>query len=169
MADFDNATPEADSHMIATYARIFDRNPGDFEAIQNLAIELMKKGPKNTKKDAFEHVAEHITYIYPAIMKDARLNDVKDRLVAEYGRMPSTPATRLRSSPNENSYGIAAACAVGVLVIVAAATAARLQASPLKCAVSRVRPNNRGVGFGRRLRLLQMASFNKKLARNRIA
>ena len=50
MADFDNATPEAVSHMIATYARIFDRNPGDFEAIQNLAIELMKKGPKNTKK-----------------------------------------------------------------------------------------------------------------------
>ena len=130
MADFDNATPEAVSHMIATYARIFDRNPGDFEAIQNLAIELMKKGPKNTKKDAFEHVAEHITYIYPAIMKDARLNDVKDRLVAEYGRMPSTPATRLRSSPNENSYGIAAACAVGVLVIVPAATAAYCMGGP---------------------------------------
>ena len=108
MADFDNATPEAVSHMIATYARIFDRNPGDFEAIQNLAIELMKKGPKNTKKDAFEHVAEHITYIYPAIMKDARLNDVKDRLVElDTGgmsrrsgqRVPLLPRTESTASP----------------------------------------------------------------------
>jgi hypothetical protein len=128
--DFDNATPEAVSHLIATYARIFDRNPSDLEAIQNIAIEIMKKGPKNTKKDPFEHVAEHINYIYPEIMKDPRLNDVKDRLVAEYAKMPSTPATRLRTSPNENSLGVLVACGVGVLVIVAAATAAYCMGGP---------------------------------------
>ena len=90
----------------------------------------MKKGPKNTKRDAFEHVAEHINYIYPAIMKDARLNEIKDRIIAEYGKMPSTPATKLRTSPNENSYGALVACGIGVLVIVAAATAAYCMGGP---------------------------------------
>ena len=129
-SDFDNATPEAVSHLIATYARVFDRNPADVEVIHNLTIELMKTGPKNTKKDGFEHVAEHINYIFPAIMKDPRLNDVKERLVAEYAKMPSTPATRLRTSPNENSLGVLVAGGVGVLVIVVGATMAYCLGGP---------------------------------------
>ena len=50
MADFDNATPEAVSHLIATYARVFDRNPADVEVIHNLTIELMKTGPQQDRR-----------------------------------------------------------------------------------------------------------------------
>jgi hypothetical protein len=118
--EFANASPEAISHVISTFARIYEQRPDLFAEIHEITTEQLKKRKVSNRKP-YEHVAEHIKDIFPLIAEDERLSSVREGLITEYAKMPSTPATKLRQSPGENSYGIAALVGVGVGIVVAGA------------------------------------------------
>ena len=116
--EFSNAGPEAISHVLSTFARIYEQRPDLFAEIHQATIEHLKKRKVSNRKP-YEHVAEHIKDIFPLLAEDERLSSVREGLITEYAKMPSTPETKLRQSPGENSYGIAVAVGVGLGVIVA--------------------------------------------------
>lgn len=118
--EFSNAGPEAISHVISTFARIYEQRPDLFAEIHQVTTEHLKKRKVSNRKP-YEHVAEHIKDIFPLLAEDERLSSLREGLIAEYAKMPSTPATKLRQAPGENSYGVAVVVGVGLGVVVAAA------------------------------------------------
>jgi hypothetical protein len=118
--EFANASPEAISHVLSTFAGIYEQRPDLFAEIHQVTMEHLKKRKVSNGKP-YEHVAEHIKDIFPLLAEDERLSSVREGLITEYAKMPSTPETRLRQSPGENSYGIAVVVGVGLGVVVAGA------------------------------------------------
>jgi hypothetical protein len=118
--EFANASPEAISHVISTFARIYEQRPDLFAQIHQVTTEHLKKRRVSNRKP-YEHVAEHIKDILPLLAEDERLSSVREELITEYAKMPSTPATKLRQSPGENSYPVVALVGVGLGIIVAGA------------------------------------------------
>lgn len=119
--ELDHTSPAMVSHLVATFSRIYDRYPSDLELIHGVVVEHLKRGPKVAHPDAFEHVAQHIKDIYPAVMRDPRIQPVQTRMLDEYARMPATPETRLRQSPDDRSIGFAVVLGGAIGVAVAAA------------------------------------------------
>ena len=117
--EFANAGPEAISHVISTFGRIYEQRPDLLNEIHQATMEHLKKRRVSNPK-VFEHVGEHIKDVFPLLVEDERLSSFREALLSEYAKMPSTPATKLRQSPGENSYGVAAAVGLGVGVVVAA-------------------------------------------------
>ena len=118
--EFANASPEAISHVISTFARIYEQRPDLLAEIHEVTTEHLKKRKVSNRKP-YEHVAEHIKDVFPLLAEDERLSSVREELITEYAKMPSTPATKLRQAPGENSYGVAVVVGVGLGVVVAAA------------------------------------------------
>jgi hypothetical protein len=109
------------SDLVAAFSRIYDRAPADLELIHEVVVGHLKTGPKVSAADPYEHVAQHIKDIYPAVMRDVRLEPVHSRLLSEYARMPATPVTRLREFPGDQSIGFAVVVGGAIGVAVAAA------------------------------------------------
>jgi hypothetical protein len=116
--DSDNVSPDMVSHLVAAFSRMYDRHPNDLELIHQVTLEHLKGGPKVSIRDPFEHVGQHLKDIYPAVMRDPRIEPVQARLLSEYAKMPATPATRLRAYPGDHSIpgAIVFGGAIGVAV-----------------------------------------------------
>lgn len=115
----DRTNPEMVAHLVRTFGQVY--SPGDSAVVHDVVIEHLEKGPRVSASDPYEHVAEHFKYVFPAVMRDARVEPVQQRLLDEYAKLPSTPETRLRQHPGDNSVGFAVVLGGAIGVIVAGA------------------------------------------------
>lgn len=117
----EDISPEMLADFLSSFSRVYDRSPDDLQLIHDTVIDHLKTGPGVADRDPDRHVAAHFMHVYPAVMQDPRLEPARARMVAEYGKLPVTPAIRLREFPGDSSIGVAVAVGVGIGVIVAAA------------------------------------------------
>ena len=105
-AQAERTNPQMMVDLNVNCARIADRNPEFVKAVHDLVLaELKSGGSGHTEGDPIEHVAKHAYEILPKIMRDPKIAAMIPGLVAEYGRMPNTPDTRLREHAGDHSVG----------------------------------------------------------------
>ena len=105
----ERTNPEMVVDLMASCSRVIDRQPEFARLVHDLVLEQLKNGPKITEGDPWEHVAQHLKDILPGVTRDPRVVAMAPAVLQEYARMPSTPDTRLREHPGDNSIGAFAA------------------------------------------------------------
>ncbi|MGO9031406.1 hypothetical protein [Mycobacterium sp.] len=71
----------------------------DVALIQTLIGDHLQSSPTPASRELIPHIAEHFTYIYPALMADPRAADCLHRLNAAFGVVDPPPETDQSSGP----------------------------------------------------------------------
>jgi hypothetical protein len=101
----ERTNPEMVADLIASCARLTDRQPVYVRRVHDLVLEQLKQGPKVTEADPWEHIAQHLKEILPSVMRDPEVLAMVPAILDDYARLPATADTKLRQNPGDQSVG----------------------------------------------------------------
>jgi hypothetical protein len=112
--------PTALNDFAEGFSAIAAASSGELSTIQQVTVDHLRQGPHVESTDPVAHVAEHLEQLIPAVMKDARVAGVPDRILVNMNALKAPAAPGPEALPAVALAGGGAAVIIGLIAVGAA-------------------------------------------------